>query len=357
MNLEDVNNDPITSEDLSLRDIVFKTREWYKYLLSKWIFILLVAAIGALLGFAYASYKKPIYTATTTFVLEEGDKPGGLGQYAGLASMAGIDLGGGGGGIFQGDNILELYKSRSMIQKTLLSVVPAGNKKELLIDKYIQFNKLRDKWKSNDLKNISFSDTTNFTRLKDSVLREIIKDINRNYLFVSKPDKKLGIINVTVKSNNEWFAKTFTDQIVTNVNQFYVETKTKKSIQNIQILQHQTDSVRSIMNGAIFQSASVLDATPNLNPTRQTLRAPVQRSQFSAETNKAILGELVKNLELSKISLRKEMPLIQVIDKPILPLEEEKLGKLKGMVLGGFLSGFIVVFIIIVRKFVKDSLK
>ncbi|PTS96251.1 lipopolysaccharide biosynthesis protein, partial [Pedobacter sp. HMWF019] len=98
-----------------------------------------------------------------------------------------------------------------------------------------------------------------------------------------------------------------------------------------------------------------VDATPNLNPTRQTQRtAPVQRSQFSAETNKAILSELVKNLEMSKISLRKETPLIQVIDVPIFPLQKEKFSKLKGIVLGGALAGFLTLFILLFKKILNS---
>jgi uncharacterized protein involved in exopolysaccharide biosynthesis len=58
----------------------------------------------------------------------------------------------------------------------------------------------------------------------------------------------------------------------------------------------------------------------------------------------------VKNLELSKLSLRKETPLIQVIDKPILPLPVEKFGKSRGIMMGGFLAGFLVVCGLIARR-------
>ncbi len=64
--------------------------------------------IGGALGLAFALFKDPVYTATSTFVLEEGGSSASLGQYAGLASMVGVDLGGNGGGIFQ-----EVYKKSS----------------------------------------------------------------------------------------------------------------------------------------------------------------------------------------------------------------------------------------------------
>jgi hypothetical protein len=39
-----------------------------------------------------------------------------------------------------------------------------------------------------------------------------------------------------------------------------------------------------------------------------------------------ILTELIKQVELAKVTLRKEKPLIQVIDRPILPLPKERFG-------------------------------
>lgn len=59
---------------------------------------------------------------------------------------------------------------------------------------------------------------------------------------------------------------------------------------------------------------------------------------------------MVKNLELAKVTLRKETPLIQIIDKPILPLKKERFGKVKGVIFGGFLGGFFIVIFFIIKK-------
>ncbi|EDM37192.1 hypothetical protein PBAL39_05318 [Pedobacter sp. BAL39] len=341
------------SDEISVKEMGIKLKQLQVYLRSKWLLICSVGIIGGVLGGAYAWIKKPAYSAITTFVLEEGGASGGgLGPLSGLASMAGFDVNGGGGGIFQGDNILELYKSRRMIKKTLLTSVDHNGKKELLIDHYLMFNGIREKWDKNPkLKGLSFSNPNNFGRIQDSILNSITFDINKNYLNVVKPEKKLNIIRAEVKGPDEFFSKEFNDQIVKNVSDFYVQTKTKKSLDNIAILQTKTDSVRNVMNGAIYTAAAISDATPNLNPTRQVQRiAPVQKSQFNAETNKAVLGELVKNLELSKMSLLKETPLIQVIDSPVYPLSVNSLGKLKGFVIGGFLGVFIICILLMVRR-------
>jgi hypothetical protein len=348
-------------DEITFKGLILIVLRWYSYLLSKWVIILMFGVIGGVLGFLYANLKGTIYTATTTFVLED-DKAngGGIGSLAGLASMAGVDIGSGGGGVFQGDNIIELYKSRTMIEKTLLSRVEYKGKKQLLVDCYVDQHNLREKWtKNQNLYKIQFIPDNKrhsqiIQRLQDSVLKVIVNDINKNYLNVFKPDKKLNIIKAEVRAQNEFFAKTFNNEIVKNVNDFYVQTKSKKSIENVAILQQKTDSVRAIMNGAIYTAAAVADATPNLNPSRQVQRmAPIQRSQFSAETNKSILGILVQNLELSKIALRKEIPLIQIIDEPKLPLDKEDVDEIICFILGFTISVLFGALLLLVRYFFK----
>jgi len=355
------------NDEMSLKELLLKIGFWWKYLISKWLIILFFGLLGGCLGLVYARLKKPVYIATTTFVLEDEKGSGGLGNLAGLASMAGVDITGNGGGIFQGDNILSLYKSRTMLEQTLLTPVLIEGKKQLLVERYIDFNELRKKWaKKPRLESLRFPidslanevQSLPVNRLRDSVLGVIVIDISRKYLSVAKPDKKLSTIQVDVKAKDELFAKAFNDALVKNVNEFYINTKTKKTLKNVKILQHKTDSVRAVMNGAIYTAVEVADATPNLNPTRQIQRvAPAQKAQFSAETNKSILAEMVKNLEMAKMSLLRETPLIQVVDEPILPLEVEKIGRIKAIILGGLLFGFLIIVFLIGKLEIRKILQ
>lgn len=348
------------NDQVSLKELFHKLNDFCRFLLSKWIIIVLFGFIGLGIGIFYASIKKPTYIASTTFVLEEGDKSSPMGNLGGLASMAGIDLGSNGGGMFQGDNILQLYKSRLMIEKTLFTKVNYQGKPILLVNKFIDFNNLKESWEKDPrLKKISFSESTKLhvenSRLQDSIVGVIVSHINKDYLTVSKIDKKLSVIQAVVNAPDEFFAKNFNENIVKNVNDFYIQTKTKKSIQNVKILQHKVDSVRSVMNGAIFNSVAVLDATPNLNPTRQAQRlAPAQKSQFTAETNKLMLSTLLQNLELGKMNLLKESPLIQVIDEPIYPLAVDKTSKIKMGMLGLLLAALLAITFLTCSRLIKS---
>ncbi|MFV5694894.1 lipopolysaccharide biosynthesis protein [Flavobacterium sp. LB3P122] len=351
-------NEQNLNDEISLKELLEKGREWIAYLLSQWKIIVLAGIIGAALGLSYSLSNKPIYTATLSFVLEDEKGSGGLGGALGLASSFGIDLGGGGGSIFTGSNLTELFKSRAMVEQTLLSPVIIDGRTISLAEMYIQNNGWRDSWKGKSkFKNIQFlPDTkrTYFSRVHDSILGVMYQNLSNSGLVIGQKDKKVAIVTIDMSSSNELFAKYFTEALVNEVSDFYVTTKSKKARMNMDVLERQTDSIRRELNGAITGVAVANDNTFGLNPAMNVRRAPSARRQVDVQANTAILTELVKQSELAKVTLRKETPLIQVIDRPILPLKKEKFGKAKGIVRGGLLAGFLVVLGLIVRRLLKS---
>jgi len=346
------------SKELSLKDIVLKTKSAIRYYKLKWLTISITAVSFGLLGIVISFLADKKYTATCTFVLQDASK-GALSQYAGLASLAGMDVSGGGASdIFQGDNIIQLYQSRLMIEKALLQQANFNGKSEMLIDRYIDYNKLRQRWKKKDIDTINFiGDPEKFTRRQDSIITDIVNNINDKILDVEKLDKKLSIITVQVTFGDELFAQQFTNTIVATVNDFYIQTTTKKTYQNIVILQHQADSVKGVLNTSISGVANDIDAVPNANPDLLSLKVPSQKHQVDVQASGDIYAEIVKNLELTKISFLQEMPLIQIIDKPVLPLPEKHLGKIKGFILGLLLGGFSVLIYLTINKFYRNLMK
>ncbi|MHB8206507.1 lipopolysaccharide biosynthesis protein [Mucilaginibacter sp.] len=344
------------SNEVSRKEVKEKIKSGYLYLKHYTLIILLACFIGGILGVLYSIITKPLYTATSTFVLDDKGSGGGMGSYMGLASQLGISVGGGesGGGLFEGDNIIELYKSRVMLQKTLLSTVNFNGKKHLLIDRFIDAENLRKDWDKNPgLKNISFSNPEKFTIKQDSIITNIVNIINKKYLSVLKPDKKLSIIDVSVTYKDELFAQNFDKNLVANVNEFYINTKTKKSLQNVEILKFQSDSVKNILNQSLTGVASAIDASPNANPLNQMLKVPSQKRQVDVQTNAALYTEMVKNLTLAQITLRQEAPLIQIIDEPILPLDVKKIGVIKGAFIGIFLGFLLTCSILTAKKLIE----
>ena len=350
------------SDEISFKELILQIKGWYHYLLSKWVLLLVTGLLGATIGVVYAWLQKPIYTATVTYALDDEKSGGGISGALGLASSLGFDLGGGNSsGVFSAANLMELMHSKSLIEKTLLSSAIVDGTKITLAEDYIEINGIRKAWvNSPELIKLHFPVDANkeqFTRTQDSVLAIIYENIDKSQLSITQKDKKVSIGTIEVKSINENFAKLFCEALVREVTDFYVETRSRKSRNNVNILQKQTDSVRAELNAAITGVAAANDNNFNVNPVQSVHKTPAAKRQVDVQANTAILTQLVANLEMSKVALLKETPLIQVIDKPIFPLKKEKMGKFKSLIIGGFLGGFITILILVFRRIGKSIME
>ncbi len=346
-----------TDSQFTLKEVFQNISEWLSYFISRWKTLVVAGILGLGLGALVSIFKKPVFHGETSFVLEEGDV-GGMGQMSGLASLVGVNLGslGGTSGLFQGDNIMELYRSDRMLGEALLS--PLTND-QLLIDRFITFEKLDKKWKSKvDFSALDFSlPREQFTVTQDSVVKEVSKLIRENQLTVQKPDRKLTIIQVTVSSKDELFAKVFNEQLVEKVNSFYLSTKTKKTGENLEILQTQADSVRKILDESLGAFATSTDRVPNPNPLLQSAIVESRKRQIDVQATGAVYQEIVKNLEIAKVNHRNNSPLIQIIDSPRLPLSRSEIRLVKGMVLGAIIVGLLTVFGLYFRRLYDMNLR
>lgn len=335
------------SEDqFTLKEVIQNFLDLLSFFISRWRILVLAGFLGIVIGALVSMFKKPVFHAQTSFVLEEGSG-GSMGQMSGLASLVGVNLGSLGSetGLFQGDNIMELYRSDRMIGETLLSPF---DEEHLLIDRFVDFEDLEEKWRNKvDISSMDFNIPREyFTISQDSVIKEVSKLIREKQLAVEKPDRKLTILSVMISSKDELFAKVFNERLVEKVNAFYQETKTKKTGENLAILQSQADSVKAILNESIGSYASLTDRVPNVNPLLSAAKVQSRQRQVDVEATGAIYEEIVKNLEIAKVNHRNNSPLIQIIDSPRLPLSRTEIRLFKGMVLGALFGAFLALVIL-----------
>lgn len=351
------NKEP-AADQISLKELIQRTQEVFRFLSSKWIVIALTGIMGSALGLTYAWISKPVYKAVVTFALEDDKQSGGgLSGALGLASSLGFDLGGSAGGAFSGANLIELMRSRKIIQQTLLDSYESNGQKLILADQLLKITSL-DKALANKVKtnsHFSFKRELMNDFLHDSIMSELIDIIIRNgVLTVAQKDKKISIITVEVNSIDEVFSKAFAENLVNNVSDFYIETKSRKARINVAILQKQADSVRNELNQAITGVAVISDNTFNLNPALNVNRVPSTKRQVDVQANTAILTQLVTNLELAKVTLLRETPLVQIIDKPVLPLKKTKPRKLKSIIIGGLIGFIFITLFLLIQKFYRQ---
>ena len=338
------------NDEISLKEIYVHLKEIYKVILRRKYLVLAISFAGASLGLGAAFLSKPTYTATLSFAMQD-SQSGSMSNIASIASQFGLSLGGAPSGSFGGDNLYQLLTSQRLIENTLLRPLQINGKSNNLLNLYIDTYHLRKSWsksKKPEIRSLQFPLTqqhATFTRAQDSVLQTIYTTIIKKPMLTAKARSiKLSIGDITFVSENEVFSQLFVDNLIDEATSFYVEAKTKVSRQNYETLKHQADSVKAIYDNAVAARASMADNVPNA--VRQSAGVSVIRKATDMQIAASTYMAMKQNLEVLKMSIDQDTPLVQVIDRPTLPLLKHKLGKLKGLVIGGFLGGFLAMLVL-----------
>ena len=342
-------------ERISLSLLVESFKEWFNFLVSKTNQIIFGSIIVLFFTISYNYLISPIHYARTTFVLDNENSAGSIGDLSSLASLAGINASSfiDASSLFQIDNIQELYRSNSMIKQTLLSTANYSDKNFLIIERFVKAESLENKWNNLGVQMGDFN-LKKPSRLKDSLVKELIKIIKKDYLIVDKPSRKTTILEIGFDHKDEILAKTFNENLVSIVNDFYNKTKTLKTGMNLEILQRQADSIKIVLDTSIMMLAETDQSIPNPNPLTKVSLVPYQKAMIDVQTNGAIYQELLKQLELAKVTHRNKMPLIQIIDKPEFPLENSRWKLLKTIVHGLILGLLLSILFISTRRFTNS---
>ena len=346
-------------EKISLKNMFQGFKEWLEFVMDKRKKIVYGTLIILVLPLSYNYLKSPLYYANTSFVLEN-DASASLGGLSSLASISGINTSSlmSASNLFQIDNIQELYRSNNMLRQTLLENVTLNGKSQILIDYFAKAQKLEKKWVKEKVYIKDFyNDKKLYSRAQDSVLKEAIKLIKKDFLVVEKPNRNTSILNVGFKHKDEVFAKIFNEVLVNKVNRFYYKTKTKKTALNLKILQVQTDSVKRLLDMSFLALAEIDQNIPNINPLAKTAKVPYQKAMVNLQANQAIYLEVVKQLELAKVTHRNKTPLIQIIDKPSFPLENNRFKFLNILILGIFGGGVLMVLLLSLQRIIRQALE
>jgi hypothetical protein len=322
-----------------LGDVIESVKRFFSYLRSQSKLIVLCGLVGLVLPLIYRALQKPAYAASTTFILEEKSATGG--GLAGIASQVGLDLGslGSGSSLFTGDNILDIIKSRVIIEKVLLTPI-SGNSGKTLADLYLEFSGMGEKLPAP----VSFaSPSVTHTVYQDSVLYVMYDQIAKKNVSVDRLNKKGSIFKIVTVSQNQVFSKNFAERLLKETTTYYVNVKTSSALANVQRLQARGDSLLRVLNAKSYNAASFQILDPNV--AFKSMSVPAEVSSRDKSIVFSIYAEVTKNLEMSRIALVSQTPVIQLLDVPKYPLMDDRKSYLfLGLV--GFIAGiFAAIFL------------
>lgn len=341
--------------ELNFFDLLNSISMWGRYLIRKWLALVLAGIAGALAGFLLAFAAPVTYSSQITFILEEG-KSSGSGLSA-IAGQFGFELGSlsNTSSLLAGDNIIGLLKSRKFVKQTLLTPYDESGKISLA-DRYAEVSKLKAMWTKEDLGITSFPPTlepSGYTRLQDSLLQVITNTVILKELYVQRSDKKMSFFEMGATFKDEKLTKLFSERLLSSAVDFYVETKTRRSRSNVARLQHRADSIGSLLNSRTYSAAAAQSRALDINPAYQTAAVGVELSAREKTVTGTIYAEIIKNLEIQKATLTQETPIIQIVDSAELPLKKNKPRKIVYVVTGFIIAVLLLSLYFFARVFMN----
>ena len=340
--MDDVN------QEAELKDVLLKFSEYTKYLYAKRKKIIILFFIFLFIGIFLGYKVDSKYNAELTFVVENQQSSVNLGSISGIASQFGFDLGSGSEGTFSEENIQEFLKSQKVIYAVLNQTVKIDGYKGRFLEHYLRINEI-------DAIFIEDNQNSKSNLNNDSIKSFIWQEILEENLGVQMQDDDANIIVLSYESNNQLFSKQFVEAMIDELSKMYIDYKTAQSRRTLSFLEERADSVFVELKNSEEEYARVVDVNQRIVKASGRLKE-LQLLRETQVLNTMYL-EIVKNLELAKMTLLNQTPIISVLDKPVLPLEDEKIPTPIFSILIAFLGTFFSIFFLIFKKFISDVLK
>ncbi len=331
-------------DNIDLKDILIKISEYKNHLLLNKKSIFKGIIVFIILGISGSFLLPNNYNAKLTFVVEASSS-NILSSYSGIASQFGIDLGMSESSTFTQNNIIEIIKSRSVIEASLMTKSVVNNSSKLLVEHYLTINEY-----VNDLD--VFQESSSLER--DSIIAFIWQDIVENSLAIDFESRDATIITITFSSVDEEFSKIFTETLIQEIEKLYTSITVNKARNTVQYVQKRADSVFTELKTAEQEYARVKDINERI--VKASGRLKELQLMRDVEVLNTIYLELIKNIEISKITLLNTTPIIQTIDKPKFPLENDKVSLLVIIFISGIIGFFFAVSRLIFLKGINDVL-
>jgi uncharacterized protein involved in exopolysaccharide biosynthesis len=278
--------------------------------------IIAISFIFAVASIFFALSKPNVYKASAILAPTSSKGSGGLaglaGQFGGLASMAGINLGGGGGD--KTALVLEIIKSRSFIENyiakhELLVPIMAGENWDMATDTLMLNNELYDQLNNKWLRE------GNSSQKSEPSSWAAYKKFS-NMLSVSQ-NKATSLVTIGIEYFSPTLAKQWLSWLISDINDFMRDQDQKEAQDSIDYLTLQLKNIQVTTMETVFYQ---------------------------------LIEEQTKSMMLTKITAEY---ILKTIDPPQYP--DKKSGPKRALivVLGTMLGGMLSILIVLIRYFSK----
>ena len=343
--MNEIQNQHTSEDEIDLIELLKKV-----YLEKK--FILKISILAALFGVVYALFQPNEFTSTTTFIPQlSSDVKAGGSSLSGLASLAGINLGGmeGGSSEFPPTLYPQVVESIDFKLDLLASTVKVNNE-NISVREYFTSSK------SFSLLGIIKKYTIGLPSLiLSSFKNEEITSQNSLIYKINEEDHKLfeklkKLFSLEINDKEGFITISFTDK---NINVPAQIAQTAQTLLQEKIIEFKVRSSKEMLDFSLkqydekknsyekLQDERAVFVDKNINISSSLFQNKLSRIESEVNISASIVQQLASQVEQAKLQVNKDTPVFTTIQPVTVPFERSAPKRSK-MVLIYALSGLIL---------------
>lgn len=355
-------NPEVQEQEIDLLELALKLWKERRMIL-KW------CGVGVLVALIVAFSIPKEYTTTVKLAPEVADGKNISGGLGALASMAGINMGSGGGADAVYPELYPDIVSSVPFITALFGVEVTDEKGELRMPLYDYVTEeLRAPWWS-AVTSAPFRLLGWFMSLfrEEEPLGDGVIDpfrLSREQTEVVKAlqtrigvavDKKTSVVTLSVMMQDPLISATLTDTVMLHLQNYVTEYRTNKARHDLAFTQQLFDEAQHDYFEAQQRYARYLDANQNI--VLRSVRTEQERLQNEMNLNYQIYTQMAQQLQLAKAKVQESTPVYAVVQPATVPVRASKPSKLVILVGFVFLAGVAACGWILIGRDVLKKLK
>lgn len=323
-------------------------KELFKVLWKEKWWIIGITGLFMAMGIAYILLAKKEYVSTGKILPEIQTKGGNLSQFSGLAALAGVDLNSAmsAGDAIRPDLYPDIVTSTPFYLDLFKQEIHTKENQKMNFEEY--YHQYIEEGKEPDEKLLKKYPVKEEGLILINRLNEIrLKDLRER--ITSTIDKKSGIISINVKMQDPVVAADVARFAMNYLVNYVTDYRIEKLKQDVDYLGDQVGASRTKYYSDQSRKASYADQYQL--GTLKSQASDIQRERIESEyrMSSTFYNELLKKYEEAKFRLHQETPVFQVLEPPVIPVEESSPKKLLTVLFASFLGigaslGFVVMY-------------
>lgn len=317
---------------------------------EKWLIFGLVS-VFTIIGTVYAFILKEEFISEGKILPEVQSKMSGLGQYAGLAALAGVDLAsasGGGADAVRPDLYPDVLRSTPFFLQLFQERIKDKDNKELTFQNFYTKEVLDGELKEKDqiIKYPQSDSYISFNRQTEKNIKDLKERIICTY------DKKVGVISIAVKMPDPVVAANVARFSMNYLTDYIINYRTEKQKRDLDFLADRLNAAKGKFYSNQSKKASYTDQMPLSSLRLQSADLQRERIESDYKISSTFYNSLLQKYEEAKLKMQQETPVIKVLEPPVVPNLKSEPKKVIIIIFSFFVG---VVFSLIFSFFIKKN--